>query len=161
MTKACKNDVYLLPSEDDEKDIEVFLAACGLEPPVLAVRGEQGRMVGQASQTDWSCRPDTVCLLANTAEQAVEMARRWRSNKAEEAMEPFTETEQLVANEATPAGSGSDCGTGLPLDDALISACGKGNKAEKAMEPSETEQLVAKEATPAGSGEQLWCRPCT
>ena len=124
---------YEIHSEDEGEDNEPDRAAgsapgngilgkCKPGTANMQELGCQQLFADRGMQTDWSCEPGTNCLVATTAEQAMNLAGWW---------------------ESAGMSKDDDCSASpdVPTYNALISACEKGHKVEKAMELFDEMQL--------------------
>ena len=111
---------------------------------------EESLMVEQASQTDWTCEPDTQCLLATTAKQAGSLALWWEAT-AEKHPEVCPES-PTMACEKSAGRQQLELTPDAPTCNAHRSACEKGNKAEKTTELQDEMQTTGLE--PNGSNEK-------
>ena len=131
-----------------EVDMELSLREALIAWPI---RGKgRGTGTSRGSQTNWSCRPETMCLLASTSEEAVRLAGLWSTGRCPGAGTDTSSSTgaessgchffNIAADDDNTAGLISACEKGGKIEKAravhelTIRACGKGHKTEKAID---------------------------
>ena len=108
-----------------------------------------------SSQTEWSCPPETVCLLASTAEQAVRLAGLWSGTGTSRGTGTGTDTSRCTgAGTVNSRGTGTDTSSCQFFDIAAgdagdISACEKEDQVETELVPDVISYYPSTRVAPA------------